>query len=365
MAAVLLALLLAGCGTGTSVSSSAPPQSAPSQAASQPVAEEGISLQDMNINMLTGLARPEGMQQGQRPVAVMVANNRRALPQRGVAAADVVYEMVTEGGITRLMAMYADYSTLPQVGPVRSGRDQFLQFAIASAAIPVQIGASVYANNLSSLLGYKVVDGIRLGTTAFYFDESIAEPRPGGKLHEYCWVTDAGLLWSGMTYLDVYTTGEVAPLFWFADAAAAQKQEAYTISLTFSDAMGATFAYNAETGLYEKSIVYKTGEAEEIPHADEDGTRLAYTNVLALTDTVGLKPDGQCADFELEEGAGYYFTAGGVQQVTWKKGGPEQPLLLYGADGEMVQVQRGKTYIGILSEDIADGIVYAPQQAAG
>ena len=58
----------------------------------------------------------------QRPVAVMINNIGEAMPQSGIGQADVIYEMIVEGGITRLMAVFSDYSGLEKIGPVRSAR---------------------------------------------------------------------------------------------------------------------------------------------------------------------------------------------------------------------------------------------------
>ncbi|MDL2254199.1 DUF3048 domain-containing protein, partial [Ruminococcaceae bacterium OttesenSCG-928-I18] len=111
------------------------------------------------LNPLTGNPAIEGAVEGQRPVAVMVANTQQSLPQRGLAGCDVLLETVAEGGITQLMAMYGDFRMVPQVGPVRSAPDQFVQFAIPSNAIFAHIGATNYAKNLLNVLAYQDVDG--------------------------------------------------------------------------------------------------------------------------------------------------------------------------------------------------------------
>lgn len=292
------------------------------------------------VTALTGLARPEGMLEGQRPVAVMVATDARSLPQRGLAAADVLVEMLTEGGITRLMALYDDYRTMPQVGPVRSTRDQFLQFGLPVNAIFSHIGTSTYARNLLDVLAYKTVDGLSLGRTAFWFDEVRYDPL-SGKLKEHCWFTDAGLLWAGMEVLDVYTTGEVRTLFHFSDVPTPPEGQANSILAAFSAAAASGFVYDAATGLYTKTIF-------ENVHADEDGTPLQYTNVLLLECGISLKPDGLVTEFDMSGGSGWYFTAGGVKPLTWVKGNPQDALRLFDAVGEEIAVARGKSYVGML-----------------
>ena len=75
-----------------------------------------------NQNLLTGLGDLTDGAIGKRPVAVMVNNVQDAMPQYGVAKADIIYEVPVEGDVTRLMALYADYTTVPKICAVRSCR---------------------------------------------------------------------------------------------------------------------------------------------------------------------------------------------------------------------------------------------------
>ena len=136
-AAVLCSLLCVSCGRVSSSSSSV---QAPAPTPSAPA----FTL-DEDVNPYTGLAKTEGYPEGQRGVAVMLGNMKEDLPQSGLNAADLVYEMITEGGITRLMAVYRDRSALPLVGPLRSARDQHVQLMIPLNCLYVHIGGSSYA----------------------------------------------------------------------------------------------------------------------------------------------------------------------------------------------------------------------------
>ena len=307
----------------------------------------GVNELPAGYNMLTGLPGPEGLLEGQRPAAVIVSNDIYSLPQRGLASADVLYEMVTEGGITRLMAMYADYRSLPLVGPVRSIRDQQVQLAVPINAILVHVGSSPYARNLLNVLEYQNIDGIYLGSTAFVFDEALAQTRR----NEYCYFTNAELMWRGMERLDVLTTGVVPPLFSFGEARQGT-DAAERIDVTFSPASYCSFEYNARQGLYLKNIF-------DAPHADEDGSRLAFTNVIILSTAIGLKVDQYCTDFDFSGGTGVYFVNGAAQEITWVKGSPESPLLLFDKSGNMLQVQPGKSYIGVIADDGTASVTYS------
>ncbi len=355
---LLLVLLLGGCGekgppAGSSVpsvpaSSSVPPPPQPEpdpEPVPQPLPEAGP------LNALTGLPKAEGVAQDARPVAVMVANNDRALPQRGLAAADVLVEMLTEGGITRLMALYADMGSVPQVGPVRSTRDQFVQFALPLNSILAHIGSSVYARNLLDVTGADSIDGLYLGRTAYWFDEARSNPKPGGYLKEYCWFTDAALLAAGRDHLGIDPAGTVHTLFRFSDTPTPATGAATTVTLSFSGAAEAGFAYSADTGLYAKSIF-------GAPHTDEDGTPLQYTNLLLLNCNITLKPDGQVTEFDMTEGTGWYCTAGGVLPLIWQKGGPKDDLHLYLEDGTEVLVAPGKSYVAYLPAGRENAVVF-------
>ncbi|MEG2770326.1 MAG: DUF3048 domain-containing protein, partial [Oscillospiraceae bacterium] len=102
---------------------------------------------------LTGLKKDSSYPNGKCPVAVMVnnikmSNGNDAFPQWGIGSADLIYEMVTEGGITRLMAIFADYEHMPKVGPVRSARDQHVQMMLPLDALYVHEGASIFAKRM-------------------------------------------------------------------------------------------------------------------------------------------------------------------------------------------------------------------------
>ena len=124
----------------SSVASSAASSAASSEAAasselaasSLPGVEQpeaaGSALPTYDADPLTGEARSTDG----RIVGVMVNNicnseRQNARPQRGIGSADLLIESKVEGGITRFCALYSNVNNIPEIGPIRSGRDQFLQ----------------------------------------------------------------------------------------------------------------------------------------------------------------------------------------------------------------------------------------------
>ncbi|WP_196228848.1 DUF3048 domain-containing protein [Lysinibacillus sphaericus] len=111
-------------------------------------------VEEVEVAPLTGEAVAEEVTQ--RPIIVTINNHPAARPQSGIAAADMIYEMLAEGNVTRLLAIYQ--SELPQnVGPVRSARSYFVDMAKAFGAFYVAHG---YSPEAKSMLSNNVVDNI-------------------------------------------------------------------------------------------------------------------------------------------------------------------------------------------------------------
>jgi len=301
------------------------------------------------LNLITGEPLAAGQSAGMRPVAVMVNNAQPAMPQRGIGSADAIFEMVTEGGITRLLALYADSTAVPRVGPVRSARDQHLQFAIPLDAIIVHIGASVYAENLLTVYHYPTIDGLYLvGSIAFQLDEA---RKASGYAQEHCWYTDASLIAAGMEKNSIPASGASQPLFNFAPAGTkpALTGQANGVSFSFSETAPVTLQYDSATGRYAKT-------AFGAPQIDETtGEQLYFDNVVILFTDVKLKnpddPNNLVTDFAMGGGSGYYFCNGEYEPITWRKGNPEDALRLFDASGSDLTVATGKSYIAVVGND--------------
>ncbi len=117
------------------VETTAPPVTTVVTTTTVPVTQTTPAPIPSGVNPLTGESGYREEAIGKRPVAVMVNNIRDALPQYGIAQADIIYEMLVEGGITRLMAVYADYGSMPNICSVRSCRYYYPIVALGMDAI--------------------------------------------------------------------------------------------------------------------------------------------------------------------------------------------------------------------------------------
>ena len=101
----------------------------------------------------------------QRPLCIMINNIVDAMPQSGISQADITYEMLVEGGITRYMCVFKDYSNLEKLGPVRSARHYYVQMANmlgGTELIRRKLGKDAYAMTITLLLNS---EGKKMGKT--------------------------------------------------------------------------------------------------------------------------------------------------------------------------------------------------------
>ena len=112
------------------------------------------------------VATPKTLAGKERPIAVMIDNHIDAMPQAGLLEADIVYEIIVEGGETRLMLVLQG-KDLEKVGPIRSARHYFLDYALENDAIYVHYGWSPQAESDISTLGVNNINGIYECSSSF------------------------------------------------------------------------------------------------------------------------------------------------------------------------------------------------------
>ena len=164
----LLVAALAACGNGESASSQAASQSEEIPVIApipEPVQEPEPEPEPVYpyTNPLTGEGLMEDIS-GKRPIAVMFNNLEKALPQLGVGQADVIYEIVAEGGITRMMGLFQDIQGAGDLGSIRSARDYYVNLAYGHDAIYVHAGGSPQAYD--AIQNWGVTATGRVGWTA-------------------------------------------------------------------------------------------------------------------------------------------------------------------------------------------------------
>ena len=311
-------------------------------------------------NPFTGEEKPEGYRENPRPVAVMINNIRQAMPQSGLSLADVTYEIVTEGGITRLMCVFSDYTVLGDtpLGPVRSARNQFVELILPYNPIYMHIGESNRARLLLNNYGYedREINGNFKSIEDLYFYRDLARWRSGYDWEHVCYTTGTQI-GEAIVGLELPEQGEpTTPIFNFVNYNDAPRLLegglATSIKWEFSaQPYRSTLTYDETLNQYLKSQF-------GAPQIDAStGRQLAYTNALVLFTQMELYPGDTLMNVTYDNGFGYYFYGGRYEQVRWIKGStPTNPLRIVDAAGNEIDValNTGNTYIAIVSYEYYD-----------
>lgn len=335
---VICILALVGCNGNPNDSSSGiiqPENNGPVSSQSQ---------QKLVKDPLTGEKTLSSSAKNKRPVAIMINNIKVSLPQRGISEASIIYEVLAEGGITRLLAVFPDAAKIPDVGSVRSARHYYLSLANAHNSIFVHFGGSKYV--LDYIKNNKVSTINFLNTQGSYRD-----PNRVGKIPiEHTAFTSGARLIKAIESKKIQQSGKIADAYKFGDNASvmANGEAANNITLPFSSYTKATFTYNAGSGKYEKG---QFGTA----HIDEStGKALEFENIFILKTSINLMNANSKAnyiDVKLTNGSGYYACDGKIIPINWSKDGFDGKMKYTTLDGKELKVTPGKSYVGITSVD--------------
>ena len=286
-----------------------------------------------------------------RPFAVVINNIHEAQPQSGIASADIIYEVLSEGDITRLVAIFQSYVP-EQIGPVRSTRDYFADFALNHDAIFLHHGGSPTGYSHIRNTGIPNLDGMQLEGTVFWRDRTYPTWHRNHNLHprrplEHSSYTSHERIYNHLSTRNIRTEIGENPAFGFQFGQVPTGEgTANTIAVPFSSIYVRTFTFDPDTGLY--MVSYQHG-----PHLDAlNQEQIAVANVLVqfVTKRV-VGPYGRRAVGTIGEGRGYLATGGHYQPLRWVKQSPTAPMRWYFEDGEPLVLAPGVTWINVFQSN--------------
>lgn len=296
---------------------------------------------------LTGLSCTKE-EAARRPVAIMLNNIAQALPQQQIAAADILYECQVEGGLTRLMGVFNDWSNLTAIGSVRSSREYYIDFAANHDAIYVHAGGSesAYVNLKSRKINN--LDAVNDGVAGQYFYRDPV--RRQTMSYEHTLVIDGDDLDKAIAvkkYRTSYSSSFDNPLNFVGEnqvisLSGGTKATAMTVKF---GAQTTTFAYDSKTNTYLRS---QNGNK----HIDgTTGEQLAFENVIVLICPYTFTNDdyNHIEVDDVGSGTGYYFTGGKYVAINWSKASGDSQVKLVYPSGREVYLTPGKTNIEIVS----------------
>lgn len=298
---------------------------------------------------LTGLPVEDEQAENRRPVAVMINNIKKALPQYGISRAGVVFEALAEGGITRLLAVFDDVSEIEQIGTIRSARPYYLDFAQSVDAVYVHIGGSPEAYSEIKARKMDSYDLIEGQYNSMYWRDKGRIQTSG---YEHSVFTSGERIMEQIEEDNVRMTrdSDYGPVFNFSEDIVYEGNDATKITARFSSYKTGTYTYDNSNGIYRIGQ-YGTSHTDALY-----GTQLAFKNIFILRmNSYVIKGDtaGRLRFDSVGSGTGKYFVNGTATDITWKRASKSAPFKLYTADGAELAVVPGDNYVAIVPLDAA------------
>jgi hypothetical protein len=282
-----------------------------------------------------------------RPIAVMIENHPDSRPQSGLSEADVVYETLAEGGITRHMALFQTQEP-ESIGPIRSTRPYFNFLASQWAAILVHAGGSSDALQQLRSNAYPSVSDADQFFNDKYFQRSNDRFPPHNLYSSY---KDLAQLAKDKKFAE-WRPGN----YWsFAAIPTDQLKTAVTsITIPFSTASYTVkYAYDSSTNTYKRSI----GNIGVIDANNR--AQISPKNVIVqFADSFAVQAATEGGiDFSLDSsGTIAVFTGGDVKTGTWKY--QNGKISYYNKDGSSIMIQPGQTWIEIVPNQLKSQVTW-------
>ena len=348
-----LALLLAACGEPAA---EATPTPAPAPtAAPAPTPQPTPTPYDGPVNPLTG--EPIGEQWvNKRPVAIMLNNLREAQPQLGQSQADILYEVLAEGGITRMMGVYQSVEGVGKIGSIRSSRPYYLELALGHDAIYIHAGGSEDAYAKIRQWGVTALDGVNGPYMSNQENANLMwrdpERRKSYSLEHTVGTTGASIIerFAGYGSLRQEHEEDYTYEMTFAeDGTPDAGTPASRITVPFSNYKTGVFTYDPGTGRY---LAEQYGGAYADGNTGEQVSAVNVVILLTACRNTGDKYAHITVDLS-SGGAGYFACGGQVIGITWSKSSPDGQLVYRDLNGNPLVFGVGNTYVNIVPLDSA------------
>ncbi len=312
--------------------------------------EQDIGPEGCKRSHLTGKWIDEKLAD-RRPVAFMFENTTASIPSYGSSKASVYYEAEAEGGITRIMCIYEDYSDMEKIGNIRSTRPYFAYTAMAFEAILAHCGGSI--ETYENIINNGMLDDIDsyMGDKGYYRSSDRSAPH---NLYTSSDGVDEAIAAKGIDRDNPDYEGYF--VFNKDDENEIQLEDGKDCAVItpYQTDCKPWFVYNEEDGLYYR---YEFGREQMDALTNE---QLSVKNILVQECDVEAYFDKQNHD-RVEttisgSGHGYYVTNGKAMEITWKCENVGWGTHYYDGDGNEIQINQGKTWISIVDTDNADNI---------
>jgi len=297
---------------------------------------------------LTGLGVSKSLVESRRPILVQIGNSNPERPQFGLAQADLVFETIAEGGITRFSAIYLCQDA-PEVAGVRSGRLIDLQLVPMFNAIFVHVGASEQVQKL-----FEDDRTIRDSSLDYFRNHPGFTLLPDRRRAPFDVFTSTSALYDAARQRNIPVPGDrPPPQLSFSEAAPAGGAPTSSATVKHHSSYWVRWKWDAASGLWTRNVTNDTAPTIDAPHVDAaTGRPLAAANVLIIqalheqTEIIEDSLNSRSVQVNLiGSGPATLFRDGQMFSGTWSRANAADWFTLTLADGSTMALHLGNTHV--------------------
>jgi hypothetical protein len=326
------ALLVAGCSSDAGETTGGAGGAGNGAGSDAPIVDNATTAALTGVDIEAGsLSRPA--------LSGKIDNHPSARPQVGLDEADIVFEELVEGGMTRYLAVW--HSSLPaEIGPVRSVRPMDPEIVSPFGGVFAYSGGQVrFIQMMQAAPVYNAIHG--QADTASTFYRTTAKVAPHNVLVKAPELVDQHLnLPAPSPQFDYAPTAEQA-------TAVVEGRSFASVNTRFSGFSSPSWEWD---GTQSKFLRFQTNGAAD---SASSGNQLGATNVIVLFVGIDVVEDIPTTRL-VNEGKGWVATGGSIIEVNWSKATPESPIVLTTLSGAEVLLGKGNTWIELLPNDSSD-----------
>lgn len=276
-----------------------------------------------------------------RPISVVIDNQELAVPNSGLSKSDTVYEIDTEAGITRMIAIFHSRSS-EVVGPIRSIRNYMLEIVKPYNSILLYEGCASSTDSRVNACGNVSIYGIESVDPVLYWRDSSRNPPHN--------------LYTNLEDIRLYLKRESrestpSGADWRFLTSVARSKKANNI---YVDISGKNTLYNS-VWRYSSSTKKYYREWRGSNYVDKnDSNRIEFSNIILIESRYRETNDSLSRIIidTVGSGNGLVFSGGGYDEIEWKKESRDSIIQFYkrGSD-EKIYLERGNSWIIILDKD--------------
>lgn len=284
-----------------------------------------------------------------RPYAIQFSNYKTVRNQWGISEADVLFEAMVEGGITRIVGIGQNFKS-ERIGSVRSARHYYANFVDTHNAIYIHFGKTKYATSQFNKLKINNIDGTTgIGDTVFYRTKDLKAPHNA--------FTSLERIQKGIERkeFDTLLAKDYKGLYsFYKEDTDIQGDVAKRLDIKFSSYNSPYYEYKEDEKMY-----YRYQFNEE--HKDSNtGEQLSFKNIIVqFVKEWDIDKNGyQTMAIEDAKGEGYYITNGKIQKITWAMNENDKNLSYFDSEGKDLFMNSGKTFVELFPDKRTSDVTF-------